>query len=395
MKKNKNRINLAILILLATFSLASLVSCSTMGGFFSRIFTTEPESQISGDKEMKKFFSNVRPNRGNPDSHYLLGTYYQDRNRHGEAISEFKKVVYIDPQSVKAYNRMGISYDLLGRYDQAIEAYQAALKIDSNLEYVHNNLGYSYLLKGEVDEAIKAFKSAIALNDQKDIYHNNLGLALAKKEQFDLALQEFKAAGDEARAHYNLANQYYDQDRYEEAKEHYQIALEHKPDMISAQKRLEASEALARIAQTQIKVPNPDPLTAKEITDAKQKILAMVEEGYKQPPKEEDKAYREGQIEISNGNGVTRMARVIADYLKENNFKVVRLTNADSFNYKNSQIYYQKGYEGTAAQIDKEIPLSVKQEEVKNFDRPHIKVKLLIGKDVIPYKKNFSRNQTS
>jgi hypothetical protein len=83
------------------------------------------------------------------------------------------------------------------------------------------------------------------------------------------------------------------------------------------------------------------------------------------------------------------MARVISEYLKENNFKVVRLTNAENFNYKNSQIYYQKGYEGKAAQVNQEIPVAVNQEEVKNFDRPHIKVKLLIGKDVIPYKKNF------
>jgi tetratricopeptide (TPR) repeat protein len=154
MKRKKNRIKPGILILLATFSLAFLVSCSTMGGFFGRIFTTEPDDQIMGDKELKKFFSNVRPGRGNPDSHYLLGTHYQERNRHGEAIGEFKKVVMIDPGYMKAYNRMGISYDLLGRYDQAIEAYRAALKIDPNLDYVYNNLGYSYLLKGEVDEAI-------------------------------------------------------------------------------------------------------------------------------------------------------------------------------------------------------------------------------------------------
>ena len=395
MKKNKNRINLAILILLVTFSLASLVGCSTVGGFFGRIFTTEPENQLSGDKDVKKFFSNVRQNRGNPDSHYLLGTYYQDRNRQGEAISEFKKVVYMDPQFVKAYNRMGIAYDLLGRYDQAIEAYQEALKIDTNLDYVYNNLGYSYLLKGEVDEAVKAFQSAIALNGQKDIYHNNLGLALAKKEQFDLALQEFKAAGDEARAHYNLANQYYDRERYEEAKEHYQIALEQKPEMKAAQNRLEASEALARISEAKTKIPDTNSLTAKEMSEAKQKILAMVEQAEKQTAKKEEKSSREGQIEISNGNGVNRMARVIAEYLKENNFKVVRLTNAENFNIKNSQIYYQKGYEGTAAQVNKEIPLSVSQEEVKSFDRPHIKVKLVIGKDVVPYKKNFSKNQSS
>ena len=386
MKRTRRSNNYRILALIIFSVFIFSAGCSTLGNFFGRIFPADSENKLS---------AGVRTQKGSPDSIYLLGSYYQERGRHGEAISEFKKVVMIDPQHSKAYSRMGISYDLLGRYDQAIEVYKESLKIDPNTDYVYNNLGYSYLLKGEVDEAVKAFKSAIALNDQKDIYHNNLGLALAKKEQFDLALQEFKAAGDEARAHYNLANQYYDRERYEEAKEHYQIALEQKPEMKAAQNRLEASEALARISQTQIKIPDTNSLTAKEMSEAKQKILAMVEQAEKQAAKKEDKSSREGQIEISNGNGVNRMARVIAEYLKENNFKVVRLTNAENFNHKNSQIYYQKGYEETAAQINKEIPLSVNQEEVKNFDRPHIKVKLVIGKDVIPYKKNFSKNQTS
>jgi tetratricopeptide (TPR) repeat protein len=216
-------------------------------------------------------------------------------------------------------------------------------------------------------------------------------LALAKKEQFDLALQEFKAAGGEARAHYNLANQYYDQERYQEAKEHYQIALEHKPDMQDAQRRLEASEALARIAKEQVKVAAADSLTAQEVTEAKKKIMAMVEKAERQTATADEKVTRDGQIEISNGNGVTRMARLIAEFMKENNYKVVRLTNADNFNYKSSQIYYQKGYEETAAQINKDIPVSVRQDEVKSLDRPNIKVKLVIGKDVIPYKKNFSK----
>ena len=385
MKRTRRGNNYRILALIIFSVFIFSAGCSTLGNFFGRIFPADSENKLS---------AGVRTQKGSPDSIYLLGSYYQERGRHGEAISEFKKVVMIDPQHGKAYSRMGVSYDLLGRYDQAIEVYKESLRIDPNIDYVYNNLGYSYLLKGEVDEAVKAFKSAIALNNQKDIYHNNLGLALAKKEQFDLALQEFKAAGDEARAHYNLANQYYDRERYEEAKEHYQIALEQKPEMKAAQNRLEASEALARISEAKTKIPDTNSLTAKEMSEAKQKILAMVEQAEKQTAKKEDKSSREGQIEISNGNGVNRMARVIAEYLKENNFKVVRLTNAENFNVKNSQIYYQKGYEGTAAQVNKEIPLSVNQEEVKSFDRPHIKVKLVIGKDVIPYKKNFSKNQT-
>ena len=292
-----------------------------------------------------------------------------------------------------ALNRLGISYDLLGKYDQAIEAYREALKIDPNLDHVYNNLGYSYLLRGEVGEAVKAFKSAIALNGQKEIYHNNLGLAYSKNNQYDLALQEFKVGGDEAKAHYNLANQYFDQEQYEEAKQNYQTALDLKPTMVTARKRLEASEALARISNAE---KREGTRFSAEIKDSKElnKIAKEMAIDGKENGKN-NKEMRTGEVEISNGNGVNSMARVIGGFLTENKFKVVRLTNADNFNHEESQIFYKKGYQNTAEQINQEIPVALTQKEVKNFDRPHIKVKLLVGRDVIPYKKNFTKNQTS
>ena len=394
MKKNKNKTKCGILILVLIFSFGFLVSCSTLGGFFGRLFSNGPENQISKGGDLKEFFANVRPGRGNPEAYYQLGKHYQDRNLHHEAIKEFKKVVYINPQHAMALNRLGISYDLLGKYDQAIEAYQEALKIDPSQDHVYNNLGYSYLLRGEVEGAVKAFKSAIALNGQKEIYHNNLGLAYSKNNQYDLALQEFKVGGDEAKAHYNLANQYFEQEKYEEAKQNYQTALDLEPTMVTAGKRLEASEALARISNAE---KREGPRFSAEIKDSNKELNKIAKEmaiDSKENGKN-NKEMRTGEVEISNGNGVNNMARVIGGFLTENKFKVVRFTNADNFNYEESQIFYKKGDQHTAERMNQEIPVAVSQNEVKNFDRPHIKVKLLVGRDVIPYKKNFTKNQTS
>ena len=234
MKRKNNKTKYGILILIVIFSSGFLVSCSTLGGFFGRMFSNQTETQMAKDGDLKEFFANVRPGRGNPEAYYQLGKHYQERNLHLEAIKEFTKVVYINPQHVMAFNRLGISYDLLGKYDQAIEAYKEALKIDPSLDYVYNNLGYSCLLRGDVEKAVEAFNSAIALNGQKELYHNNLGLAYSRNNQYVLALQEFKVAGDEAKALYNLANQYFEQEKYEEAKENYQTALDLKPTMMTA-----------------------------------------------------------------------------------------------------------------------------------------------------------------
>ena len=390
MKKHIVKIRCGFLIIAIMLSIGFLTSCSTLGGVFGMLFSSEPDTRITKDADLKKFFAGVRPARGNPEAYYQLGKHYQDRNLHAEAVKEFTKVVYMNPGHAPALNRLGISYDMLGKYGEAIEAYRAALKIEPNRDDIYNNLGYSCLLRGDVEEAVKAFQSAIALNGQKEIYHNNLGLAYARKNRHEMALQEFKKGGDEAEAHYNLANQYFDQGHFDKAKQNYQAALDLKPAMEPARKGIEASEALARIAKTDDGQPtgslNPiaaatraaEPKgadSAKKSTDGK---VAGLEKG--KPA---------GEVEVSNGNGVGRMARTVGRHLSKSDFKVVRLTNADHFNYRESLVLYRKGYENTAERIDREVPIALKHREVKSFDRPHIKVKLVIGKDVVPYRKAF------
>ena len=194
------------LLLLGGCTLFFILSCSSMQNILG--WSKSPGSR---ETAISQLLSNTRPHQGNPDSHYLLACYYQERDRHKEAIEEFKKVLFIDPGYVKAYNGLGVSYDLLGEYSKAIDFYKQALNLNPDLDYVHNNLGYSYLLQGKLDEAIITFKKAVAINDQSKQLHNNLGLAYAEKGQYDLALTEFKLAADEAKAHYNMAHVYFKQ----------------------------------------------------------------------------------------------------------------------------------------------------------------------------------------
>jgi len=114
-------------------------------------------------------------------------------------------------------------------------------------------------------------------------------------------------------------------------------------------------------------------------------------------PKIYAKASRNGKlaIEISNGNGVNKMARMVGDYLERKGFKVTRLTNADYFNYAETKIFYQKEYRNAADQVAEKLPVFRSKEETEKFDRPNIKVKILIGKDLVPHKKSFENGEKS
>jgi len=90
-------------------------------------------------------------------------------------------------------------------------------------------------------------------------------------------------------------------------------------------------------------------------------------------------------IEISNGNGVRHMARNVGAYLNPKGFNANRITNADHFNYPETKIYYQKGYEQDALRLAKEIP---GRQNIPNIIEQNQMItraiKVLIGKDLVP-----------
>jgi tetratricopeptide (TPR) repeat protein len=216
-----------IFFLAAVSILMVLAGCATVKktlDYFGFGGSAEQRYAIT-NRQVSEFASRIRPARGNPDSHYLLACYYQERGRYGEALEEFKKVVAIDPEHANAYNGMGIAYDRLMDHSRAVEAYQLALKLNPSLDYVFNNLGYSYLLQGNYESAIHSFENAVALNGGNRRMHNNLGMALGLNQQFDRALEEFELAGDKARAHYNLAQIYFQHGMIDEARSSFCDAL--------------------------------------------------------------------------------------------------------------------------------------------------------------------------
>jgi tetratricopeptide (TPR) repeat protein len=95
------------------------------------------------------------------------------------------------------------------------------------------------------------------------------------------------------------------------------------------------------------------------------------------------------EIEISNGNGVRHMARRVGGYLKEKGYKVTRLTNAGHFHFDDTTIYYCSGHLQDAYQVAREMPGWNEMIKVANLGRPSIKVKVLIGKDLVLYSRLF------
>ena len=361
---------LSALVLMALLSVF-LVSCSTARDIFGGIVLWD-EHRLA-DKDVSRFTSTVRPPMGSPESHYLLAGYYQERNRYKEAIEEYKKIIIIDPGHVKAYNGIGVSFDKLGYTSRAVEYYEKALSLDPDIDYVLNNLGYAYISLGEYEKAIENLKKAVALNDKNERVHNNLGLAYSGNGQYELALNEFKLAGKEAVAYYNMGRVNYKKGLYQDARNNFLMSSNLDPSFAMADKWF----ALAGSMDTIVKLADEDqrPDNVDEKQKSSDKKIALEHRDY----------YKDSGIEISNGNGVRNMAGRIADYLDRKGFDVVRLTNADSYNYARTIVYYRRGHRKNAHEIISHIPGTQTMQKAPEFDRPDINIKVLIGKDIVKY----------
>jgi len=100
----------------------------------------------------------------------------------------------------------------------------------------------------------------------------------------------------------------------------------------------------------------------------------------------------DARIEISNGNGVDRMAKRVGNYLESKGAKVTRLTNADHFNFAETKIYYQDVYLQEAYKVAKEIPGLQNMEKKDDLSLHNVHVKVLIGKDLVPYDELFHQS---
>jgi len=437
--------------------LMTLAACSASSVNWNNLkfWQSQKLGATMDDKAVNRFVAKIRVQPGNPESHYLLASYYQERGYYREAIAEYEKVIAIDPSNVKAYNGKGICHDQLGEHRDAALSFEQAISLNGNLDYLWNNLCYSFLLQEKHEEAISACRKALALNERNNRIRNNLALAYALAGQDNQAFREFQTAGngDQVYAHLKMGAVYYDKALFGRAAEHYRAAVKLNPTSDSAKKGLEASLALMKVAEAAQRdanktaesnvtkgdspadsavapnavvdkaeadrqfrfarklyekglfeeakrhfqkalMANPDLACARRGGAAAEALARIAEvpsrnEAYEKTNGGEisdsvnTDIFRQAGIEVSNGNGKNHMARDIGKYLKTKGFNVVRLTNARNFNHARGSIYYQKDYRDVADEIAEKIPeISIRQ-EMKQSVRPNVKVKVVLGKDLV------------
>lgn len=129
---------------------------------------------------------------------YWLGRidYYQ--RLYIAAVEKFNRVIALDPISARAYDNLGLSFDMLGRSSEAREAFEKAVELNRKLPepsaWPPHNLGYLLVRLQQFKEAEELLRESLKYDSHLAIAHYHLGRALEGAGRDSEAIDEYRAA---------------------------------------------------------------------------------------------------------------------------------------------------------------------------------------------------------
>jgi len=168
------------------------------------------------------------------------------QGRTDDAKKICQEVIKVAPQQVDAHHFLALLLDRQGECEAAEGYYRTAIQLAPQRAELYCDLGYSYYVQQRWPEGENELRQAVALDPDLRRAQNNLGLLLARTGRDAEAMDAFAKAGcREAEAHANLALALSLADRREEARLHYERALQLDPRLKTAQQGLNSLQSLA------------------------------------------------------------------------------------------------------------------------------------------------------
>jgi hypothetical protein len=122
----------------------------------------------------------------------LVATTFARNRLYGDEVALWTDVVAKSPSNGRAYVYLGNAVrpsDL----QRATECFAAAVRLSPEIDQAHNNLG-ALLMRTRPDQAWAELQEALRLNPQNAEAHSNLGNLLARQQRFAEALEQYQRA---------------------------------------------------------------------------------------------------------------------------------------------------------------------------------------------------------
>jgi Tfp pilus assembly protein PilF len=374
-----------------------------------------------------------------------IGFSYDCLGDYNKAIRFYKLALKIDPNLDYVNNNLGFAYLLNGDYDDAIEAFRKAVVLDERNKRFRNNLGFAFAKKGQYEQAIEQFKIA---GDEYSAYYK-IGQILYREGNYEMAFR-YNEKAHHAKTSVEIMSSVSSSDKrngstgtlqVKENDERFESLGVMSDDVRKSLKRDETTPTAAMpglfINVNENQAPGNENARIKPVIIRKsiKKDSGLAEQLDQEevrgdklyfygktidalPPNHSDSSKKQAalkaksedltnqtinerdqsnnaiikvEIEVSNGNGVDGMASRLGRYLREKGFKVTRLSNANSFRHEKTKIFYYNGHLQNVNRLLQEVPNHIDIKNIIELKQKGNRLKILIGKDMIPYDRIISR----
>jgi len=122
------------------------------------------------------------------DSYRQEGLSYRQQERFNEAIAALKKSVELDPRNLNGRIILGWTQHLSKQHEAAAASLWEVIYRSPNSLPAFNAIGIVYLVQGDLPQAVILHSWAAILKSDNEIAHYNLSLAYQRLKLYDLAI---------------------------------------------------------------------------------------------------------------------------------------------------------------------------------------------------------------
>ncbi|MCR4395499.1 MAG: tetratricopeptide repeat protein [Candidatus Saccharicenans sp.] len=131
-----------------------------------------------------------------PQYQYNLGLFYLNNNNLDEAIKYFNKSLSLDPKNHLAWNALGLAQSIKGNFEASVQAFRKALEANPQFTEARNNLGTIYFELGQYDKAEAEYRQALLDPNytSRELPYYNLARLFFVQEKYDEAYDNVQKA---------------------------------------------------------------------------------------------------------------------------------------------------------------------------------------------------------
>jgi len=275
---------------------------------------------------------------GSAAAQYERGKYYQARGDDDLALEAYVQALTLDRRHVEAHDAVATIYSQQGRFAEAESTLREVIEQRPGAAFLHNNLGYVHYLQGQHEAAIKELRTALSLDPKSEWARNNLEMAeaaLAKRIGGQAKKTELPPVQAPITA------------------EGFQIWGEAE----GSGANMKATASVNSPAAAKI---------AKPIMSARTPVAA---------------AGDQFRLEISNGNGVTGLAKRVGQLFGRQGISVYRLANQPPYRQLKTEIQYRDGFQEQAEKLRESLHGYAVVARVE-APRRSVDIRVVLGKDI-------------